>query len=57
MSGKFIVSTDKTTIDILKKSGLMCLSENDKSATFINNNAITFDKKGLKFAYTDVIMF
>lgn len=57
MNNKFIISNDKHTIESLKKAGLQCLSNNGTTAVFFNDGAFVFERKGLKLAYTDTIMF
>lgn len=57
MNNKFIISNDKHTIESLKKAGLQCLSNNGTTAIFFNDGTFVFERKGLKLAYTDTIMF
>lgn len=57
MSSKFIIAADEQTINKLKEAGLVCISEDESTATFLNNSSLTFDKKGLKFAFTDTLTF
>ncbi len=55
--GSFIVTCDKGTIQALKEAGFQCLSEHNDTATFLNNQTIQFNRKGLHFAYTDIMVF
>lgn len=52
---KFIKTTDKNTIDELKKSGFILLFERNGVATFLNDSKLVFNKTNKKIFYSDKI--
>lgn len=51
----FIKSSDKETIDKLRKLGFKELSKDGDVVTFLNDKALTFDEKNQKVIYSNTI--
>lgn len=57
MNAQFIIASDSFTKKQLLEKGFTLLNENNDKAIFINDSNIMFDKKGLKYAYTNTLHF
>ena len=53
---KFIVTKDKNTAEVLLKMGFRAVSKNgDGTEVFLNEGKVNFEKKDLKFTYSDIL--
>jgi hypothetical protein len=55
MSQKFIQTTDKETRNILLSNGFIEISKSYGVYVFLNDRKMNFDKKNLKYTYTNKI--
>lgn len=53
---KFIVTKDENTAEVLLKMGFRTVSKNgDGTEVFLNEGKVNFEKKDLKFTYSDIL--